>query len=250
MKPVSIWDYIWVGTCLRYLQDVSEETPIRESGYVSDNIAWFFKELSNLNLHVTQRASSKLEDLRNEYAEKPQDAKLTAADAQSLKKVMNEIRLTFEAETQGIYAYFVTDKRFDVKKLLENVDRLFSPGVYKLCPLTAQYDFKEAGRSIAFGLPTGAAFHILRGTEDVLRLYYKKFVRPAKKGLTWGQIINELRNKVKGKRPDNVLLNNLDNLRNSFRNPTQHPEKIYDIYEVQDLFSLCIDVTNRMITTK
>ena len=43
-----------------------------------------------------------------------------------------------------------------------------------------------------------------------------------------------------------VLLNNLDNIRQSFRNPTQHPEKIYDIQEVQDLWSLCVDVVNRM----
>jgi len=40
----------------------------------------------------------------------------------------------------------------------------------------------------------------------------------------------------------------LDNIRRSFRNPTQHPDKIYDIQEVQDLFGLCIDAINRMIT--
>jgi hypothetical protein len=43
------------------------------------------------------------------------------------------------------------------------------------------------------------------------------------------------------------LLDNLDNIRHSFRNPTQHPDKIYDIQEVQDLFGLCIDAVNRMV---
>ena len=46
--------------------------------------------------------------------------------------------------------------------------------------------------------------------------------------------------------PPAELLDNLDNIRKSFRNPTQHPEKIYDIEEVQDLFGLAIDVVNRM----
>lgn len=46
--------------------------------------------------------------------------------------------------------------------------------------------------------------------------------------------------------PQKELLDNLDNIRVSFRNPTQHPEKRYDIDEAQDLFNLCIEVVNRM----
>jgi len=38
----------------------------------------------------------------------------------------------------------------------------------------------------------------------------------------------------------------LDHIRRSFRNPTQHPDKIYDIQEAQDLFGLCVDAVNRM----
>jgi hypothetical protein len=44
-----------------------------------------------------------------------------------------------------------------------------------------------------------------------------------------------------------VLLNQLDYIRAQFRNPTQHPDKIYDIQEVQDLWGLCVDVINRMV---
>ncbi len=47
--------------------------------------------------------------------------------------------------------------------------------------------------------------------------------------------------------PPVELLNNLDNIRTSFRNPTQHPDKVYDIQEAQDLFGLSIDVVNRMV---
>jgi hypothetical protein len=159
---------------------------------------------------------------------------------------MHDIRNTFFAEILGFNAYVVTDKRMDIKKLVDKVDGLFSPNVFESLPAIARYDFKEAGLCVAFELPTAAAFHILRGTEDVLRIYYKRYIRPVRLGLTWGQIINELRNKRSGKKPDSILLNHLDNIRNSFRNPTQHPDKIYDINEVQDLFSLCIDVVSRM----
>lgn len=61
----------------------------------------------------------------------------------------------------------------------------------------------------------------------------------------WGPIVQDLRNKTKTRK--HIALNNhLDNIRVSFRNPTQHPEALYDIHEVQDLLSVCIDVNNRM----
>ncbi|HXX57151.1 MAG TPA: hypothetical protein VEI96_04060 [Thermodesulfovibrionales bacterium] len=247
MKPVSIWSYIWVGTCVRFLQDVREGLSIHKPGFVMDNIKYFFDNLDSLGLHVTKRASNELEEMRTTFKALPPDAKLTKEQATNLSNIMNKIRNTFTAESSGIYAYIVTEKKFDVKKLLEAVDKLFTPDVFANCPDIACYDFREAGRCIAFGLPTASAFHILRGTEAVLRQYYKRFIRPAKVDLTWGQILSELKSKKSGKKPDSVLLNNLQNIKDSFRNPTQHPDKIYDIHEVQDLFSLCIDVVNRMV---
>src|SRR5687767_6428536 len=101
-------------------------------------------------------------------------------------------------------------------------------------------------KCIAFERPTAAAFHILRGTEDVLRSYYRRMVRNGRiKSSMWGAIVQDLRKR--GATKAHVTLNNhLDNIRSSFRNPTQHPEAIYDIHEVQDLWAVCIDVVNRM----
>lgn len=62
----------------------------------------------------------------------------------------------------------------------------------------------------------------------------------------WGPMVTHLKKRKAKPIPPATLLNNLDNIRVSFRNPTQHPEKIYDIQEVQDLFGLCVDVVNRM----
>ena len=46
--------------------------------------------------------------------------------------------------------------------------------------------------------------------------------------------------------PDATLTHSLDGLRRHFRNPTQHPDKVYDVDEAQDLFAACLDATNRM----
>ena len=246
MQSKSIVLYIKFGTVLRYLQDAKTGWPFHGNKFVKDNINWFFGYLKDFNLIVTSRASEELREFYNELNEFGEDHKLTADQASRLSSMMTDIRKTLEAEARGNIAFIVSDKRIDVNKLLSSVETLMSPNIYILLPEVAQYDFNEAGKCIAFERPTAAAFHILRGTEAVLRFFYctlvkKKRVSP----LLWGPILTSLR---KRRVPPLEMLNNLDNIRLSFRNPTQHPEKIYDIQEVQDLFSLCVDVINRMIS--
>lgn len=247
MRQTSIWNYIWVGTCLRYLQDQKVGIPAKNPGCTVDNLKSFFTSLDELGLHVTKRAAYDLASIDSDFEKKPADYKLTADDVEKITKAATKVRDTFEAETGGVFTYAVTDKRLDIRKLLEDVSQLFAPKVYDLCPVVARYDFSEAGKCIAFERSTAAAFHILRATEAVLRLYYKRYIRPAQQDLTWGQMTHALANKNKGKKPDTVILNNLNHIRIGFRNPTQHPDKIYDIQEVQDLFGLCVDCINRMI---
>lgn len=247
MKATNIWNYIWVGTCLRFLQDQRQGTRLHGESHVLGNMDSFLGNLDSLGLHVTKRASYELIQLRKDLAKNPEDYRLSEGDAKRISELATELRKTFVAETQGVFTYVVTDKRLDVNKLLNDPSKLFSPNTYDACPEISRYDYVEAGKCIAFERPTAAAFHILRGTEAVLRLYYKRYIRPAKKGLTWGQMTQALRSKSSGKKPATLILNQLDHIREGFRNPTQHPEKIYDIHEVQDLYGVCVDVVNRMI---
>lgn len=246
MKANDIWAYIYVGTCLRYLQDSQTEDKVHGKGKTIDNIDLFLSSLDALGLNVTKRAAEKLALLRSRLVTKPKDETLTLREARQLQRTSTELRDTFMAETKGIFVYIVTDKRLDLRKLLDGVSGLFAPNVFDICPEVAQYDFQEAGKCIAFERPTAAAFHMLRATEAVLRLYYRRYIRPARSGLAWGQMTSPLRAKTTGRRPDPIILDNLDHIRRSFRNPTQHPDKIYDIEEAQDLFGLCVDLVNRM----
>lgn len=150
------------------------------------------------------------------------------------------------AEAGGNMAFIVTDKRIDVDKLLNNIPLLMAPEVFESLPEIAKYDFKEAGRCIAFETPTAGAFHLLRATEAVLREFYCINVRRGRVDPLWFNMVEDMRKKRR--KIPRTLLDNLDNIRWNFRNPTQHPEKMYDIQEVQDLFGLCVDVINRMIS--
>ena len=64
--------------------------------------------------------------------------------------------------------------------------------------------------------------------------------------LCWGPIIKSLRTLKDGNL--NTLLDHCDRIRDNYRNPTFHPEKVYNIEVAQDLFNLCVGVVNDIIT--
>jgi len=244
-RPIS--EYVVLGGVLRYLLHAREGWPIHEEEYVLPNINLLLGRLEKFELTVSQRVAWRLVQLRDELAESASDAKLTAEQASRLTEIMDVLEKTLLAETGGKVAFIVVDKRYDVNKLLSDVPALLAPGVFHSLPDIAQYDLMEAGKCIAFEHPTAAAFHMLRGTEAVLRQFYCSVVKRGRvKQLLWGPMVESLRSRSKP--PPAALLNNLDNIRVSFRNPTQHPDKRYDIHEAQDLFGLCLDVLNRMVS--
>lgn len=249
MKKESIYEYYFFGTCVRYLQDAEVGFPIKEEGCVLQNIGCFLDMLDVLNLTVTKRLSADLVAFRGELKTVESDASLTKKQAKRLKDIMDELRNPLDAEIHERHAFIVMPKIIDVTKLLDNIESLFAPDVFDELPEIAKYDFGEAGKCIAFERPTAAAFHTLRGTESMLRKYYCTLIKQKRVSqLLWGEMVKDLRSRPKTKNHV-TLYNNLDNIRLSFRNPTQHPEKVYDIHETQDLWSLCVEAVNRMVKT-
>jgi hypothetical protein len=248
MKFQSLFKFYFFGTSLRYLQDVREGIKAHTQGWVIANIDSFLETLTELQLGVTERvAKSKLQPILDELNATSPNHVLTSKQATDLRSAVTAIRETLDAELAGVGAYTLTPKRIDLKRLVGEVDALFAPETFSMLPEIARFDFSEAGKCIAFERPTAAAFHMLRGTEATLRMYYQKMVRSNRiSSQNWGPIVTDLRTRLRTKKF--VALNNqLDNIRDSYRNPTQHPEAKYDIHEVQDLWSLCVDVVNRMI---
>jgi len=247
MHSRSILGYIHIGTILRYLHSTSKGHRIHGGNFALKGITDFLDQMEKNKLTVTLRvAEGELIPLKKEFEATGPAAELNDDQVARLHEAINVVQKTLYAEATGHIAYIVSDKRYDVHRLLTNVGSLFSPYVFDSLPKVAKYDFSEAGRCIAFERPTAAAFHLLRGTEDVLRTFYRQRVRRNRiSTLLWGPMVEALR-KLRNP-PPAVLTNDLDNIRLQFRNPTQHPEKTYDIEEVQDLFGRCIDVVNRMM---
>ena len=247
MQSKPIYPYISFGTGLRYLQDAKQGFSIHGSGFILNNIEKILRMLDQLNLAVSKRASPTREliQLKETLSKLAADSSITLDQATNLNRIIRELRIVIEAETSGKFAFIVTEKRLDVQKLLSDVKSLMPDDLFEKLPMIAQYDLQQAGKAIAFELPTSAAFHILRATEGVLCAFYLKIVRQNRiDPLLWGPMVTGLR--ARRTPPPDTILNPLDHIRTSFRNPTQHPDMIYGMDEVQNLFPMCIDVISRM----
>ena len=160
---------------------------------------------------------------------------------------MGTLKHTLFAEAADRHVFFVPNRRINLDWLLQNPAKLLPEGVFDALPDIAKYDLAEAGKCIAYSVPTGAAFHILRASEAVLRDYYCRIIhRNRVAPLTWGAITADF--KKHRTKPSAEILENLDYIRRNFRNPTSHPEARFDLEEAQRLFQLCIDAIARIIS--
>lgn len=244
MRTVTIGKLIHIGTSLRYLQDVTVEFNLsKEDGGVIDNIGQLLAAFDDYSMPVTTRAARPLREFRDRLLGDDSKEHLNESDCDELRSIVGSLRDTLFAEAGGLFTFITSEKRYSTEKLLSSVKSLMAPSVFDAMPYIAQIDFGEAGKCVAFERSTAAAFHVLRGTEDVLRQFYVSIVKRGRvEPLLWGPMVTHLRKRSIG----SEALDQLDIIRKNFRNPTQHPDKVYDVEEAQSLFSLCTHAVEQL----
>lgn len=158
-----------------------------------------------------------------------------------LREAAREFETVLRTECQMMDTYFVSKKgTYSTKDLVENAHyQIPEPSRSKL-PDQSKLDFDQAGKCVAFDVPTAAAFHLLRGTEAMIRKYYELIVPGPKRASTkmrnWGVYLRL----IKAYRGDSQVIALLDHMREVYRNPVTHPEENYTDERVQVLFGLCV----------
>jgi hypothetical protein len=107
-------------------------------------------------------------------------------------------------------------------------------------------EVRQAGRCLAFDIPTAAAFHIIRATESVIREYYQLILGslPKMKMRNWGAYIRNLQTSGKA---DAGVIAILNHIKETYRNPILHPESVVSLEESQIIVSLCASAITQMV---
>jgi hypothetical protein len=158
-----------------------------------------------------------------------------------IREAAIEFETVLRTECQLMDTYFVSKKGvYSTKDLVENAHNHIPEPSRSSLPDQAKLDFDQAGKCMAFDVPTAAAFHLLRATEAVIRKYYDLVVPGPKKASTrmrnWGVYIKLL----KDHGGDANVISLIDHMRDVYRNPVTHPEENYTDESIQVLFGLCI----------
>jgi hypothetical protein len=157
---------------------------------------------------------------------------------------------TFEtvlsAELQSISTYWVSRKlAYETRLLIEEGDKLLPDKIKAEVPDVAIQELQQAGKCVAFDIPTAAGFHIIRATESVIRKYYSIVVGkpPKPKMRNWGAYIKNL----EGAGADKKVTGFLDHIRENYRNPVMHPEETLSSEDAQALLGICVSAIVAMI---
>jgi hypothetical protein len=255
MKQIKIYDYYSFGFNYNILL----------SGHLDKTNSECFEDLirysdfiNELDLRVS-KSSIKLINVLPEIekfekiakAKKTKDDKVNPELWRSIISKLEKVDTTLDAELNTKIAFLLDEKRYSNEILLDKIYQLFSKDTFDTLPTIAQFDFEESGKCLAFDRYTACAFHSLRGTEDVIKMYYEKlFSKTATEKDTWGTYETAINNAITSKTisplPNELLILNIGNIRKYYRNPTQHPQNTYSSDEAQDLLSLCIKTVNEI----
>ncbi len=241
MQDLSPYLFIHIGLIVRLLRHAQEfniDTIVKESRTLTAKLDKASFTVSSAGLHELEQFIDELEK------EDTQKCKLTEQESQTLSKVMAVVEKMIFAEAQTKKIYVLTETRFSLNSLMNKPWQMFAKKTPSRLSRIAKYDIAEGFQCIVLSRPTAAAFHLLRATEATLQAYYSQIVKRKRiKKPMWNSMLVHLR---KRRKPDESLLQRLDYMRDTYRNPTSHPEARYTIEEFQDLLGLCIDVINSM----
>ncbi len=250
-----------LGGTISYLRSVCVRSRIFGENYLLSNINRVIDAIEQSErLKITKEARSfrNLKEFKKELEEKGvdlEDKKVNLSLGKDLRSklfgIMDKLLEVIIAETSTLYVYTLTDKRISVENLMDNIEKCFAKDIFIAIPDSIQYDLKESGKCIATECCTAGAFHVLRGLEALLKLLLQN-LDPSidlTKLKGWDAIINEIKkhNKKHGITDLEVTCDNCDRIRANYRNPTNHPDKIYNIEDVQDLFNLCVGVIDDLV---
>lgn len=174
------------------------------------------------------------------------DRKLNRYEIWQISSGYSQYRTVLLAELGSLDSYFVTQKGpYDSIALLAFGETLFPVDIAAKVQ-EAVFDCREAGRCLAYELPTAAGFHAFRATESVLRKYYLHVTggMAPPKVRSIGVYVKALERAKKGDVRICAALNQLATLH---RNPLIHPETVLTTDEAISIIGMARSVVTGML---
>jgi hypothetical protein len=256
MQRINPYNFYQMGSILHPLSLVTQESKVLDIAWdLNTARSWLAWLLSGtlVTLIVSRSATQSLFDSinaiipqsYNDFSSIDSEKKLEWVQWYTLTNSLKEFETVFAAELPTFASYIVSQKGiYSTADLIERAEMAIDEPVRKMVPPELISDFNQAGRCLAFSLPTAAGFHTMRAVEGMLRIYWRIAMgRPAKaKTPMMANCIEQLRKK----KEDPRLMDILDHIRDLHRNTTMHPEAFLDMKDALRLFDIAKSAISAM----
>jgi hypothetical protein len=174
------------------------------------------------------------------------DSQFSFSDLLEISGDLNRFETVLNSELSIADAYYVLEKKpYSTITLVTEGESLFPPNILDKVPEAAT-DLREAGKCLAFEVPTAAAFHVHRAAEAVLRKYWEAVTgnAPKPKARSIGVYLAAMK---KLKCGDEKVIAALTQMTELHRNPTIHPGELLDMPEAIALVGIANSVVAAML---
>lgn len=172
------------------------------------------------------------------------DRTLAQGELWMLDQGKNKFVSDFARECKNIDVFTVTPKGlYSTRALIEAAETKFPENLLKVMPQQTIQDLKEAGRCLAFEVPTACAFYVCRATEALMLRYYEVLA-----GQAWSFPRRDWYNyntQLAALHAPPAITNRLGEIR-ADRNAYAHPEITVPLDEAIVVFDLCNGVIHLM----
>jgi hypothetical protein len=184
-------------------------------------------DAANQLIHVLQTISKKI------WADPPEEIQVW--ELTNVRTKLSELETVMGLELQRHQTYLVSQiGGYSMPLLATKAEVNILEDALAVIGDQAKKDFREAGRCLAFEIPTAAGFHAMRATENVLRQYYVLVVGKPIDRIEWATCTQEL----KKAKANPKVVQVLDQIRELHRNPLMHPQDFLNMKEAISLFDI------------
>jgi hypothetical protein len=243
MKQINTYSLYQLANQLAPLKTLpSDPKQLSKDDYSMIFAAFWLDQFFNTNkvlpLEVSSDAATELADAiksvsQKVWADPPKDIELW--ELNNIRTKLTQLETVMSLELQRHQTYLVSQiGGYSMPLLTTKAEVNILEDALAVIDEQAKKDFREAGKCLAFEIPTASGFHAMRATENVLRQYYALVVGKPIDRIDWGTCVAELRKAKANAKVVQVL----DQIRELHRNPLMHPQEFLSMKEAISLFDI------------
>lgn len=202
-------------------------------------------------LDLVENLEKLLAEIRNQAPGEEPPKAMPSRTFYTLKKKIDIFEHQLSGDLNKTANYVVPELGiFNVEHLAENADRHIHETIRAGMSEFAIAEYREAGRCLAFGLYSASGFHSARAVENVLCIYYGRFIgAPPDKpmGLLASHLSDLLEKKDCKLKPKENTVRHIRDVVNFDRNPLMHKNITLEEIDATTMFNSALGVIVEMV---